>query len=279
MLRLIIAIFLLGLFIPSSYAHDKESVYDRVIKSGKIRCGYTLYSVGLNKDPNTGELWGIYKDIIEAAAKKLDLKIEWTEEVGWGQQVEGLNSNRYDMICSPASITGSRARAADVSMTLYYSPVWIYVRSDDTRFDKLKRAKINNSSVKISTMDGEQTDAQARFYFPKAQRISLPQNSEFSSLLLNVTTGKADMTFVEPFSAYEFMETTPNSLKKLEHQGPLLLAANIILIKNNEPAFKSMINNSLRELFLSGIIDTAIDRYEKYPNSYARVSKPYEVKK
>lgn len=35
------------------------SVYDRVMESGKIRCGYTLYSIGLNRDINSGDLWGI----------------------------------------------------------------------------------------------------------------------------------------------------------------------------------------------------------------------------
>lgn len=274
MKKLILILILLTLPFPA-FAHEKkESAYERIIKSGIIRCGYTLYSVGLNKDPNTGKLWGIYKDIVEAAAKKLDLNVEWEEEVGWRQQIEGLNANRYDMICSPANITGPRSRSADMTIPLYYSPVLVYVRAEDTRFDDKPRSALNDPSVKISTMDGEQTDAQARFYFPKAQRVSIPQTSDFSSLMLNVTTGKADMTFVEPFSANEFMENNPNSLKQIKGQEPLLLAANIMLIKKDENALKAMMNNILQELFLSGVIDIAIDRYEKYPNSYIR-SKGY----
>lgn len=212
--------------------------------------------------------------MIEAAGRKLGLEIEWTEEVGWGQQVEGLNSGRYDIICSPVSVTGPRSAVADFTMPLYYSPVWVWVRADDTRFDGRGRDALNDSSVTISTMDGEQTDAMADFYFPEAGKASIPQTSDFSALMMNVTTGKADITFAEPLSVYEFMETNPDSLKRIKGDEPLTLVPNILLIKRGEFEFKSMMNNVLTELFLSGFIDQAIDRYEKYPGSYVR-SKGY----
>lgn len=272
MIKILAFAFFLFLAAMPAFAADgvKESVYDRVMRTGTIRCGYTLYSVGLNKDANTGALWGIYKDIVEKTAEKLSLKIEWTEEVGWGQQIEGLNAGRYDLVCSPASITGPRVRAADMTMPLYYSPVWTWVRADDARFDGKGRAALDDAALKISTMDGEQTDALARTYFPKARRLSIPQTSDFSALMLNVTTGKADYTFAEPLSVAEFMESNPHSLKKIEGDSPLLLVANIMLLKEGEPEFKAMMNNILTEMFLSGDIDRAIDHYEKYPDSYVR---------
>lgn len=269
----LIFIVLLGLSV-SSFAADRESVYDRVIRTGVIRCGYTPYSVGLNKNLNTGELWGIYKDIIEAVGQKLDLKIQWVEEVGWGQQIEGLNSGRYDLICSPANITGARARSADMTVPLYYSPVWIWVRRDDARFDNKGRAVLNNSSVKISVMDGEQSESQARFYFPKATQIALPQASDFSSLMMNVVNKKADLAFVEPLTIFEFMEKNPNTLRRIKGDKPLLLAANVMLMKRGETEFKAMLNNVLADLFLSGGVDKAIDHYEKYSGSYLRSKGP-----
>src|SRR5580693_5757716 len=78
-----------------------ETTYDRVIRTGVLRCGYTPYSVGLMKDPNSGQLSGIYYDVITRLADNLKLKVDWVEEVGWGSQIEGLNTNRYDLICSP----------------------------------------------------------------------------------------------------------------------------------------------------------------------------------
>lgn len=262
-------------FAPKSGAiTQKESAYERVIKSKEIRCGYTPYSVGLKKDPNTGALSGIYKDTIEEVGKLLDVKIKWTEEVGWGQQIEGLQAGRYDMICSPVSMTGPRTVAADFSQPLYYSPVWIWVKSSDTRFDNQSRDALNNSNIKIATLDGEQTDTMARNNFPKANRVSLPQSSDFASLLQTVIAEKADLTFAEPFSVYEFMATNPDTLKTIAGDQPLNLVPNIFLLPSGEPQFKSMINNALTQLFLNGFINKAIDHYETYKNSYVR-SKGY----
>ncbi len=249
---------------------EKDSVYDRVMKSGKIRCGYTPYSVGLNHDLKKGGLYGIYKDIIETAAKKLELAVEWTEEIGWGQQIAGLNNGRYDIIASPVSITGPRSRSADFTIPLYYSPVWAWVRSDNDSFDDKSWPAIDKPSSTLCVMDGEQTEAIAKFYFPSAKRLSIPQNSDFSLLMQNVVTGKADLTFAEPLSVYEFMEQNPNSLRQIKGDEPLTLVPNVMMIKRGESEFKSMVDNILGEMFLGGIIDKAIDRYEKYPNSYVR---------
>src|SRR5271167_4377726 len=81
-------------------AQQKESLYDRVIRTGKIRCAYVIYYPDCIKDPNTGKLSGIGIEAIELIAKKLGLTAEWTEEVGWGTMMEGLQTGRYDLIAS-----------------------------------------------------------------------------------------------------------------------------------------------------------------------------------
>src|SRR5271163_434927 len=88
---------------PTSIAPSSrsESVYDRVIRSGKIRCGYTVDPPGCLKDPNSGKLSGIGIDTLETVGKHLGLTVEWTEEVDWGTMIEGLETGRYDMIATP----------------------------------------------------------------------------------------------------------------------------------------------------------------------------------
>ena len=51
---------------------SKQSLYERVIQSGKIRCCYIVYPPDCIKDPNTGKLSGISVEAIELVAKKLD---------------------------------------------------------------------------------------------------------------------------------------------------------------------------------------------------------------
>src|SRR3990167_8306945 len=63
---------------------EASSVYDRVINSGQLRCAYVTYPPACVKDPNSGKLSGVFVEAVEALGKNLGLKVQWTEEVGWG---------------------------------------------------------------------------------------------------------------------------------------------------------------------------------------------------
>ncbi|HEY1095924.1 MAG TPA: transporter substrate-binding domain-containing protein [Alphaproteobacteria bacterium] len=256
---------------PSSSAQVKPSLYDEVLKRGSIRCGYTPYSVGLQKDPNTKIISGIYVDVINSIAKNLELKVEWVEEVGWGQQVEGLKLHRYDMICSPVSLTMTRARAADFSIPLYYSPVHIWGKNGVTQADAQWKTHLNAPTIKIATLDGEQTQTLAKSFFPQAQQIALPQSASFAELLTQVTSGKADYVFAEPFAVFEYMETNPKSFTRVTSDEPMAVVPNIFLLPAQEVAFQRLIDNSLRYLINTGELNLIIDKYETYPGSYVRV--------
>ena len=100
------------------------SLYERVLKAGKIRAAYTIYPPGCFKNEK-GELKGVFIETLEQAAKNLNLTVEWTEEVGWATQIEGLDRDRYDMIGSSVWTNPKRARLATLSAPLYFSPLYI----------------------------------------------------------------------------------------------------------------------------------------------------------
>ena len=110
--------------LSDSIPQQTPSLYDRVMKSGKIRAAYTIYPPGCFKNEK-GELKGVFVETLEQAAKNLNLSVEWTEEVGWATQIEGLDTNRYDMIGSSVWMNPKRARLATLSSPLYYSPLYI----------------------------------------------------------------------------------------------------------------------------------------------------------
>ena len=56
-----------------SLPKEKESVYERVIRTGKIRCGYAVWQPVLMKDPNTGAFSGVYYDYMNLLAARLGL--------------------------------------------------------------------------------------------------------------------------------------------------------------------------------------------------------------
>jgi ABC-type amino acid transport substrate-binding protein len=253
-----------------------ESLYDRIIRTGKIRCGYVVYSPGCLKDPNTGKLSGIGIDTLELVAKKLGLTVEWVEEVGWGTMLEGLQTGRYDMIATTIWTNANRARLVGFSKPLFYSPIFVYAKKGDNRF-KDHLDLINSSSIKIATVDGETGQVIAEADFPKAKRLSLPQMSDISQDLLNVSTGKADVSFAEPLIAEKFLRNNPGAIQNIDPAHPVRVFPNCWMFNRGEFEFKSMIDTVLDEVINSGALDKIIDKYQEGPNLIYRVALPYRV--
>ena len=242
-------------------SQSADAVYDRVIKSGTIRCAYVVYPPGCIKDPNTGKLSGIFVDTINEAAKNLGLKAEWTEEVSWGTMIEGLQTDRYDLVASPVWANSTRAKHADFSVPLMFSGIGVYVRQKESRFGSGLTA-LNSPSVKIATVDGEMTDIISQSEFPNAQRVSHPQNTDVSLVLQDVAQGKADVTFVEPYYASQFLKNNPETLKNLVAAKPIRIFPNTMMFKQGDFEFKPMLDTALQELVNSGYVDKKINQYD-----------------
>ncbi len=253
-----------------------ESVYDRVMRSGKIRCGYVLYSPGCVKDANTGKLSGIGIDTIQMVAKNLGLEAEFTEEVGWGPMLEGLQTNRYDMIATPIWTNANRARLVDFGRPIYYSPIFVWVKAGDKRFNQSNLSSLNSPKFKISTVDGETAEVIANEDFPQATRVSVPQLSGVEQILLNVSTGKADASFEEPAVARDFLKHNAGTIEAVPMARPIRVFPNCWMFRRNQLELKDMLDTALAQLINSGAVEKVLEKYEKFPGTLYRVARPYD---
>jgi polar amino acid transport system substrate-binding protein len=252
-----------------------ESLYDRVLRTGKIRAAYAVAYPFLIKDPNTKKISGIGYEILDLATKRLGIKLELTEEVLWGTMIEGLRTNRYDIVAYPVWANSQRARAADFSRAICYSPVCAYTRYGDKRIDSPLRA-VAEGKYKIATLDGEMSEMIAKSDFPKAKCLSLPQASTVTDILMSVAAGKADVTFVQPVVADDFLKHNPKSVQNITVQSPIRVFPNTFMFKVGEPEFKAMLNTALDEIANSGELEKIIAKYEPYPKAYLRCASPYQ---
>ncbi len=254
----------------------RSGVYDRVVRSGALRAAYITYPPAVIKDPSTGELSGIFVETLNKIGSNTGLRVEWTEEVGWGSQIEGLLADRYDIVGSPVWANAVRGKLTMMSIPVYYSGIGLWVRSDDNRFvTDLKL--INDPQVKIATVDGETSDVIARGDFPLAQRVSLPQLADLSRMLLDVQTHKADIAFVEPYIAYTFLSSYPGAVKNLTASDPVRVYGNCYMFRPNEPQLKHLLDVAVEDLLNSGYIEALIRKYEPQPGTFYRVAKPYRL--
>jgi ABC-type amino acid transport substrate-binding protein len=259
-------------------SQHRVSLYEKVLKAGKIRAAYTIYPPGCFKDEN-GKLIGVFVETLEQAAKNLNLTVEWTEEVGWATQIEGLDNDRYDMIGSSVWTNPKRARLATLSTSLYYSPLYIYARKNDKFNDKTTLEALNSPDVRISTVDGGTGETIAKIQFPEAQRISLPQMTDFGVSFMDVIHKKADIVIMEPFHAMKFLEANPGTIVNITPSEPLRVFGNSYMFKRGELEFQNMLNVTITDLLTSGFIEQLLSKYEHYPNTQLRVARPYRQDK
>jgi ABC-type amino acid transport substrate-binding protein len=253
------------------------AVLKRVLDTHKIRCGYINYAPYTLKNPNSNALSGISVEAMEAIGKKLDLEIEWTEEVGYGSFADGLDVGRYDAMCSGVWQNSTRGKRVFFTIPLLFNPIRVWVRSDEARYKNL--ADLNSPNVRLAVQDGSIGDVIAQTNFPRAQRVSIPQLNQWTDNLLNVTSKKADAVFSEPSVITPFLEKNPDTLKLLPTPRPLRVFGVAIPIKMGEIEFKSVLDSAIMEILSDGTMDEILMKYEKAPGELLRVAPPYEETK
>lgn len=282
MKKLIIVILTIGVLYGCKRVDSSkvgtETLQDKVVNSGTIKAAYTIYYPGCIKDGN-GNLKGVFIETIERAASDLNLKVEWVEEVGWGTQIAGLENDKFDMLGSSVWANPKRAKAATLSIPLYYSQLYVYTRADETKFDSIKSyTELNKEDYLFTLVDGGTGQVIWKNMFPKSRNISLPESTDFGVSFADVTSRKADLIIMEPYQAEKFLATNPNSIKKLDLDLPLKVYGNCFMFKKGEFEYEHMLNTVLQDLINEGFVDRLLEKYEEYPNSFLRVDKPFVVK-
>jgi len=252
-----------------------QPAFERVIKTNTLRCAYIVIPPEFIRDPNTGKFSGIVYDIAEEMAKSLNLKIDWVDEVSFGNLAEGLKTGRYDIVCDALYLGNvSMARVVDHLLPIYYTGTGVYVRADDHRFDD-NLAAIDVPNVTIATIDAEMSQFIREQSFPASQNFSLPQNTDLTQLFLSVETHKADVTFADESVYTPYRAANPGKLRDLVLNNPLQVHAHSFVVNKGESKLASMLNLALREMLLSGRIDAIIKKYETPQSGILRVAKSY----
>lgn len=258
----------------SPTVEKSETTYQRIIRTGTIRCGYALWPPFLSKDPNSGEISGFNHDIFAAIGKELGLKVEWVEEVGFGNFIEGLNTNRYDAFCQTVWPDPGRFKNATITLPVHYHQVYVVVRSDDARFDKGYET-LNDPSYTTAAIDADITQSIALSDFPKAKIDALPQNADAAQIFMEVASGKADATFVD----YGFFKSfDAKNSGKLKTAGQVLhVYGSVFSVKQGEADLKNLLDSAIIALTNKGVLADILKRVDPYSIPPAPTYAPVSV--
>ena len=152
MKKIILIIALVLISFPAFATKDKESAYDRVMRTGELRCGYSLWPTYLEIDPNSGAFSGICYEYMQEVGNLIDVEIKWTAEVPYGDINTAIKSGRIDAFCSGLWQDVKRTKEIDYTIPITFQAVVPVVRKDDDRFDN-DLSLINDESVKVAAVD------------------------------------------------------------------------------------------------------------------------------
>ncbi len=261
----------------SSVSSTQETAFDRVIRTGVLRCGYNVWPPALSIDPNSGEVSGIIKELIEDAAAGVNLKVEWTIQAGWGTYAEDLKNDRFDAMCTGVWQLKEVAPLLTFTKPIFYNPVYAYVRADETRINA-DYSNLNSPKFRIATADGDVSALIAKENFPKAQRTSYGELTHPSEIITNVATKKADLIFIESNVGEAFMNSNPNQIKRLTNEPYKTFSASMLAFKMGEHNLAEMFDTIITEMQLHGTIDRVIEKYDPTRVNFIPVAKPYTIK-
>ncbi|MDD3182555.1 MAG: transporter substrate-binding domain-containing protein [Alphaproteobacteria bacterium] len=238
----------------------KETAFERVMRTQTLRCGYIVSPPFLAVDLKTGKKSGLAFDYVNAISKELDLKIEWTEEVVWGTFQEGLKSGRYDVLCVPLWVTGSRAKQALFTRSLYDSQLSMVARADDHRFDA-GLSSINKPDVTLATVEGDMSRAFRQQHFSTTKELVLPTGTDDGLYFMNIAMKKADVGFAFEYRMNVYNETAEQKLKLIGKNEPAQSYGTGMSVAHGESDLKFMIDSAIHTLLKSGEAKEIISKY------------------
>ena len=256
----------------------KKSTDGGTFANNTIVVGYMSVPPNFIIDPNTKEKSGISNDILVEIAKRNGLSIDYKEEVTWATLIQTLDLDRVDLIATPVWTTAERKARADFSIPIYFSPIGIFVRVDDHRFDE-DFSKINAPNVRIAALDGEINYFIGRADFPLANLEPLPNNADVAQLFVEVQTNRKDVLFSEPMFAYFYMRSNPGIIRNIAEKNPIRNYPNAFMFKKGNSKIGEFLDAEIQKLLDDGTVDRIIEKYIPFPGAVISATDPMGVEK
>lgn len=255
-----------------------ETAYQRVMRTGVLRCAYGLWQPAMMRDPNTGQLSGIFYDLMQEVGKSLGLKVEYVLEVPFDSIGVALSSGKVDAHCAGVWATPARSRAMTFGHPLFWSPLVAFARKDDHRFD-YSLDRINRPDITVALCDDDITTETYNRGFSQAKKYELPQFCPPEELFLAVATKKADVAFNAPTRLQSFAKSYPGKVKIIPAR-PLAVLPDTIAVATNEQELLNMLNTAIDRVTDTNLLEKLVQKYRgKYNMDFViPVNRPYASK-
>lgn len=253
----------------------RESAYEHVAKENTLRCAYYVFPPMFEFDAN-GKPKGMAVDVMERFSLKTGWKVEWAEEVNFGNWTLGLVTKRFDAVCAPMWPDASKAKEALFTTPWLYAAIRVYAKEGDTRFEG-KREAINNPGVTVAVMEGNVTADLAGEFFPLAKQYVIPLNADYNLAIEAVRSGKADVVLWDMNGMAVYSKNNPGKMREVTGLAPMKIMPFSIPVARGEHDLKHVLDIAMEDMLNTGFIAQVVKKWELAPGSFYLPAKPYEV--
>jgi ABC-type amino acid transport substrate-binding protein len=220
---------------------ESVPLVDQVVERGVLRAGADLTFPPLQfRDPVTDEPMGYCVDVTTAMAEDLGVEVEWVD-MPFAQLIPALQAGQYDWSGIGLTIRPQRAlNVRFVSEPLFREDSILFLND---RFDFTDLDELDSPDVTFSNLTGSAQDASAKLRFPEAtfRTFEALQDS-----LLEVATGRAQVSLVALWNAIPFIEENPNAPVRIWEGGSLFQDINTFMLPHGDEKTTFWISNWMR---------------------------------
>ncbi len=280
MKNFLLSLILITLTFPAWADDAKESAFDRIMRTGVIRCGYYVFPPVTYRDPNTNEMSGFSVDFMNRLAERAALKVEWTEEFTFGNWVPAMQSKRFDAICTPMWPALPHAKAVLFTHSLFFAGMYPVVLADDQRFKNITSLEqLNTQEFRFVLQEGNATTQIIQNAVPNSTKVILPPETETGTYYQQLVSGKADAMISDISSVYEYNKKNPDrKIKALLTEKPVKLQSFLLVTEGNEHRLRDFLDLAIDEMQYDGTIDHILQKWESEPGkTFLRVAPPVKA--
>ena len=246
---------------------EKESVYDRVMRTGVVHAGYYPWPTYFDVDPNTKKLTGSSVELCDAVFRMLGLKVEYVEISA--NLVQDLETGKIDTRCADSPWALQSVKFLDYTSAFYNIPGYFFVREDETRFSTL--VDMDKKEIRLIGLDGDVSTEYVQNRLPAATLMTYPLFTDPGQLMLNIASNKADAMILDPVLIDTFNSSNNNKLKMLFPDKPLMLSPIGFSVKKGEDKWFRTLDYGVQMAHHFGLIEPILQRYDPSGKKLVRI--------
>jgi ABC-type amino acid transport substrate-binding protein len=230
----------------------EDSVLAKIRKEGVINVGYAQTGPWFYKDAKTGELGGIYKDVVDMLAKEIQIKVEW-KEVTFANSTVGLRRGDYDLFGSSLVYLVQRALVVNYVGPLYSKGVLFLIHKDNAGRFKTA-ADLNDPNVTISVTTGASEEPRIPLLLPKGPKV-ITTTGQITLGAEPVRAKRADAWISGDSDVILFAKRNESWAEALDPTHPLDRRPNTWVIRYGDAEWKQFLDFWCTYLVVNGEIE------------------------